>query len=137
LCAFQSFDAMDLASRLTGERYSSKVELSVQGITNIGCSLVAGLPTSGSCFHTSTNVPGGAQTPMAGVLAAVFLLAFFFLTVPFVPFIPLPVISGILLSSVCSMSHWREIPRIVKLSRSDACAWLATAMLTITTDLLT
>jgi SulP family sulfate permease len=137
LSAFQSLDAMDLASNLTGERYSSKVELSIQGIANIGCSLFAGLPTSGSCLHTSTNWRGGAQTPLAGVLLTVFLLALYFLTVPLVSFIPLPVISGILLANVCMMSHWREIPRVVLLSRSDACAWLATALLTITTDLLT
>jgi sulfate permease, SulP family len=71
------------------------------------------------------------------MLVSVFVLAFFFLAVPLVPSIPLPVISGILLSSVCTMSHWREIPRLVKLSRRDACGWLATALLTITTDLLT
>ena len=137
LSAFQSLEAMDLASSLAGERYSSKVELFVQGGVNIGCSLVGGLPISGSYIHTSTNVRGGAQTPVAGILVAVFLLAFFFLGVPLVPFIPVPVISGILLSSVCTMSHWREIPRLVKLSRSNAGAWLATALLTVATDLLT
>jgi SulP family sulfate permease len=83
------------------------------------------------------NVRSGAQTPVAGMLLAVFLLAFFFLAVPLVSSIPLPVISAILLSNVLSMSHWREVPRLVKLSWSNACAWLATALLTITTDLLT
>src|SRR5260370_19460716 len=71
------------------------------------------------------------------MLQSVFLLSLFFLATPFVPFIPLPVISAILISNVLTMSHWREIPRLVKLSRSDACAWLATALLTIATDLLT
>jgi SulP family sulfate permease len=137
LAAFQSLEAMDLAGSLAGERHSSKVELFIQGGANIGSSLFGGLPISGSYVHTATNVRSGAQTPVAGMLLAVFLPAFFCLALPFVPSIPLPVISGILLSSVCTMSHWREIPRLVKLSRSDACAWLATALLTIASDLLT
>lgn len=65
------------------------------------------------------------------------MLAFFFVAAPLVRFTPLAVISGILSFSVCTMSHWRETPLLMKSSRTDACAWLATAMLTIATDLLT
>ncbi len=71
------------------------------------------------------------------MLQAVFLLVLFFLAVPLVPSIPLPVISGILLASVCTMSHWGEIPGLVKLSRRNAGAWLASSLLIVATDLLT
>lgn len=128
---------MDLASRVAGERYSSKVELFVEGVATIGCSVVGGLPISGSYIHTSTNVRGGGQTPGAGILQSVLFLALFFAATPLVPLIPLPVISAILISNVLAMSHWREAPRLVGLSWSNTCAWLATALLTITTDLLT
>jgi SulP family sulfate permease len=137
LSAFRSLEAMDVASSLAGERYSPKVELLVQGVANVGCSLVGGLPICGSCVHTSTNVRGGGQTPAAGVLQGVFLVALFVLAAPIVPFIPLPVISAVLVSSVLTMSHWKEVRRLVKLSWSNACAWLATTLLTIITDLLT
>jgi SulP family sulfate permease len=137
LAAFQSLHAKDLASGLAGERSSSRVELFVQGGVNVGCSLVGGLPVAGSYVYTSANVRGGAQTPVAGMLQAAFVLAFFFLAIPLVPSIPLPVMSGILLSGVCTMPHWREIPGLMKASRRDACAWLATALLTLAMDILT
>jgi SulP family sulfate permease len=137
LSAFQSLEAMDLARGLAGERYSSKVELLVQGVANVGCSLVGGLPISGSYIYTSTNVRGGGQTPVAGMLQSVFLLALFSVAAPLVPFIPLPVVAAILVSNILAVSHWREVRHIVRRSRSNACAWLATALFTITTDLLT
>jgi SulP family sulfate permease len=137
LSSFQSLDAMDLARRLAGERYSSKAELLVQGVANVGCSFVGGLPISGSYIQTSANVRGGGQTPAAGMLQSVFLLALFFVTTPLVPFIPLPVISAVLISNVLSMSHWREVPRLLRRSWVNTCAWLATVLTTITTDLLT
>ena len=33
------------------------------------------------------------------------------------------------------MTHWREIPAAVKVSRADAVAWLATSVLTVVVDL--
>lgn len=69
------------------------------------------------------------------MLQATFLLAFLLPAAPFVQFIPLPVISAVLLSRVFGMDHWREIPRLVRFSRSDASAWFATSLLTIATDL--
>ena len=35
------------------------------------------------------------------------------------------------------MPHWREIPGLLKALRRDACALLATAILTLATDILT
>jgi SulP family sulfate permease len=137
LSAFQSLDAIDLAGSLAGERYSSKIELLVQGVANLGCSLVGGLPISASYIDTPTNVRGGGQTPAAGMLQSVFLLVLFFVAAPLVPFIPLPVISAILISNVLTLSQWREVPRLVRLSWGNACAWLATSLITMTTDLLT
>jgi len=137
LSAFQSLDAMDLAGSLAGERYSSKIELLVQGIANLGCSLVGGLPISGSYIDTFTNVPGGGQTPAAGMLQSVFLLVVFFVATPLVPFIPLPVISAVLISSVLTLSQWKEVPSLVRLSWGNSSAWFATFSITITTDLLT
>jgi SulP family sulfate permease len=96
--------------------------------------VVGGLPASGVCVYTSTNARAGAQTPVAGMLHALFLLALVLLIAPLVRFIPLPVISAVL-SNLCSMTHWREIPRLMKGPRADAGAWLATSFLTVATDL--
>ncbi len=135
LAAVQSLEATGLASNLTGERHNPKVELLIQGGANVACSMVGGLPTSGVCAYTSANARGGAQTPIAGMLQVAFLLVPLLVVAPLVQFIPLPVVSAVLLSSIFGMEHWREIPRLVRLSHSDANAWFATSLLTIATNL--
>ena len=45
--------------------------------------------------------------------------------------------SAILMSNVLTLSQWREVPCLVRLSWGNACAWLATSLITMTTDLLT
>ena len=56
---------------------------------------------------------------------------------PLFRFIPLPVISVIILSSVFSMTNWQEVLRLMKVPSIEAAAWVATSLLTIITDLPT
>lgn len=135
LVAIESLQAMDLASSLTGERFSPDGELFVHGGVNIAAAFAGVLPASGVSSYTSENAHAGAQTPMAGIIRAVFLVVFLFLMAPLVRFIPLPVICVIILASVCGMTNWREIPQLIKGRRLEAGAWLATSFLTIAADL--
>jgi SulP family sulfate permease len=135
LVATESYQAVGLAAKLTGERSNSNGELFVQGGVNVACAFAGGLPTSGVSSHTFDNARLGAQTPIAGALQAVFLVVFLFLMVPLFRFIPLPVISALILSSVFSMTNWQEIPHLIKAPILEAAAWVATSLLTIVTDL--
>ncbi len=137
LVAIESLRASALASNLSGERHDPSVELLVDGGANIACSLLGGLPASGSSLQTAANVRSGAQTSMGGMMQALFLLALLLLTGPLVQFIPLATISAILLADICRMSHWREIPDLLKLSRAETGAWLLTLFVTIVADLPT
>ncbi len=118
---------------LAGERFSARVELLVQGAANIA-SAFAGLLLSGSEIHTTTNVRGGGQLQRQECYRLFSCWCSSSWPCP-VPSIPLPVISGILLASVCTMSHWGEIP--ARVSRRNAGAWLASSLLAVATDLLT
>jgi SulP family sulfate permease len=61
----------------------------------------------------------------------------FVLEAPLFRFIPLPVISAIILSSVFTMPNWQEIPHLIKAPILDAAGWVATSFLTIVTDIPT
>jgi SulP family sulfate permease len=135
LVALEWLQAGNCATSLTGERLKPNVELLIGGAANIASSLVGGLPVCGSCAYTSVNAVAGAQTPVAGILQAMFQLAIFFVAAPFVQFMPLPVMASILISGVLTMQHWRRIPALLKLSRKQILVWLATVVLTIATDL--
>jgi SulP family sulfate permease len=135
LVAIESLQAIALASGLTGECSDPDGELILQGGANLTSACVGGLPVSGVSSHTLENAHLGAQTPVAGILQAVFLMLFLLLTAPVVPLIPLPVISALVLSSVLSMTEWREIYGLRKERWIEGGAWAATFLLTIIVDL--
>ena len=133
LITIESLEAGKLTASLTGERQRQRVELFIDGATNMACSLVEGLPASHSCRYTLTNARSGAQTPVAGILQAVFQLALLLLAAPFVQLAPLSVMAAILVMNVVSMPHWGKVLSLMKLP-VQASAWIVTSVLTIATD---
>ena len=109
LAAIASFEAMGLAADVTGEEFNLNGELLVQGGVNVASAFVGGLPASGVSSHTFNNARLGAQTPIAGMLQAVFLVVPMLLMAGLLRFIPLSVLSALILSSVFSMTNWQEI----------------------------
>src|SRR5713101_2355469 len=137
LAAIASFEAMGLAADVTGEEFNLNGELLVQGGVNVASAFVGGLPACGVSSHTFDNGRLGAQTPIAGMLQAVFLVVPMLLMAALLRFIPLSVLSVLILSSVFSMMNWQEILYLMKAPRIEAAAWAATSLLTIVTDLPT
>jgi SulP family sulfate permease len=137
LIAIESLHALGVASRLSGERLSADGELCVQGGVNMASAFAGGLPASGVSSYTSENAHLGAQTPIAGILHAVFFSLFLFSSTSLIRFIPLPVISALILSCICNMTHWRQIPEVIKGTRTEVVAWLAISILTVVADLAT
>lgn len=135
LVAIESLQAMVVATGLTGESTDPNSELILQGGANLTSAFVGGLPVSGVSSDTVENVGLGAQTPVAGMLQAVFLVVFLTFVAQGVRFIPLPVISALVLSSVFHMTNWREIHYLTKGPRFELVVWGATSVLTIFADL--
>jgi SulP family sulfate permease len=137
LTAVVSLEAMGLAADLTGEGFNLNGELLVQGGVNVASAFVGGLPACGVSSHTFDNARLGAQTPIAGMLRAVFLVVPMLLMAALLRFIPLSVLSALILSSVFRMMNWQEILSLMKAPRIDVAAWVATSLLTIVADLPT
>ncbi len=135
LVAMESLHAIGLAANLTGERFNSNGELFIQGSVNVASAFAGGLPASGVPTHTLDNARLGAQTPIAGILQAAFLVVFLLLMEPLLRFIPLPVISALIVSSVFRMTNWREVFQFMKGSRIEAAAWAAISFLMIVADM--
>lgn len=135
LVAVESLRTMGVATRLTGESTNPNAELVLQGSANLASAFVGGLPVSGICSDTVENARLGAQTPVAGMLQAVFLVAFLILMAPAARFIPLPLISALIVSNVFSMTNWREIHCLTKGARFELVTWGAISVFTIFADL--
>jgi SulP family sulfate permease len=135
LGAIESLMSATVADRLSGDRHDPNVELVAQGIANIASPLVGGLPATGAIARTATNVRSGAQTPVAGVIHALTLLLILLFAAPLARYIPLAVLSAILLFVAYNMGEWREIPELLRLTKTDVTVWIVTFALTVFTDL--
>ena len=135
LGAIESLMSATVADRLSGDRHDPNVELVAQGIANIASPLVGGLPATGAIARTATNVRSGARTPVAGVIHALTLLLILLFAAPLARYIPLAVLAAILIFVAYNMGEWREIPELLRLTKTDVMVWVVTFALTVFTDL--
>jgi SulP family sulfate permease len=106
-----------------------------QGVANILSPLFGGLPATGAIARTATNIRSGAQTPVAGMVHALTVLAVLLFAAPLAKYIPLAVLAAILMVVCYNMGEWHEIPEILKLPKLEVGVWLTTLLLTVFADL--
>jgi len=116
-------------------RHNPNVELVAQGIANVVSPMFGGLPATGAIARTATNIRSGAKTPVAGMIHALTLLAILLFAAKLVSFVPMAVLAGILMVVSYNMGEWREIPSLLKLTKTDVSVWLVTFALTVFADL--
>jgi sulfate permease, SulP family len=135
LGAIESLMSAVVSDRMSGDRHNPNVELVGQGIANVFSPLFGGIPATGAIARTATNVRSGAKTPVAGMVHALTLLCVLLFAAPLVTFIPMAVLSAILLVVSYKMGEWSEIGDLLKLSRLEIGTWLITFALTVFADL--
>jgi SulP family sulfate permease len=135
LGAIESLMSAMVADRLIGDRHNSNVELMAQGVANIVSPLVGGLPATGAIARTATNIRSGARTPIAGIVHSVTLLVILLFAAPLASAIPLAVLAAILMIVSWNRGEWREIPELLRLTKTDIAVWLVTFGLTVFADL--
>lgn len=135
LGAIESLMSAVVADRMSGDKHNPNVELVAQGIANVATPFVGGIPATGAVARTATNIRSGAKTPLAGMIHALTLLAILLFAAPLARHIPLAVLSAILMVVAYNMGEWREIPKLLKMSRATVAVWLTTFALTVFADL--
>jgi len=135
LGAIESLMSAVVSDRMSNDRHNPNVELIAQGVANIASPIFGGLPATGAIARTATNIRAGAQSPIAGVVHAMTLLSVLLFAAPLARFIPLSVLAGILMIVAYNMGEWREIPQLLKLTKTDISVWLVTFSLTVFADL--
>jgi SulP family sulfate permease len=135
LGAIESLMSAVVSDRMSNDRHNPNVELVAQGVANVVSPLFGGLPATGAIARTATNIRSGAQTPVAGMIHALTLLVILLFAAPVVSYVPMAVLAGILMVVAYNMGEWREIPSLVKLTKTDISVWLVTFALTVFADL--
>jgi sulfate permease, SulP family len=135
LGAIESLMSAVVSDRMSNDRHNPNVELLGQGVANIISPMFGGLPATGAIARTATNIRAGAQSPIAGMIHAVTLLCVLIFAAPLASYIPMAALAGILMIVAYNMGEWREIPQLLKLTKTDISVWLVTFGLTVFADL--
>jgi len=135
LGAIESLMSAVVSDRMSNDRHNPNVELIAQGVANVFSPMFGGLPATGAIARTATNIRSGAQSPVAGIIHALTLLCILLFAAPLVSYVPMGALAGILMVVAYNMGEWREIPQLLKLTKTDVSIWLVTFALTVFADL--
>jgi len=135
LGAIESLLSAVVADRMGNDQHNPNTELVAQGIANIASPMFGGLPATGAIARTATNIRSGAVSPVAGMVHAITLLVVLLAAAPLARFIPMAVLAAILLMVSWNMGEWHEIPKLLRLTKTDISVWMVTFALTVFADL--
>jgi len=122
-------DSMSISQTLAAksrQRSAPNGELFGLGAANIAAALGGAYPVNGSLSRSAVNVAAGGRTRWVGVFTAIFMvLAALFLT-PYLRFLPLAILAGLIIAACLSLLDFRQIWRTWHYSRADGITALLT-----------
>jgi SulP family sulfate permease len=135
LGAIESLLSATVADNMIDDRHDPNQELIAQGLANVAAPLFGGFCATGAIARTSTNVRMGGRTPVAGIVHALTLLLVVLVAAPAARYIPLTVLSAILLVVAWNMGEWGEFRHLRRYRFNYQAVLLATFVLTVIFDL--
>ncbi|MBC7960315.1 MAG: STAS domain-containing protein, partial [Vallitaleaceae bacterium] len=136
LGSIESLLSAVVADGMIGSTHKSNMELVGQGAANIASSLFGGIPVTGAIARTAANVKNGSRTPISGMVHSVVLFLMMVFLMPYVKYIPMTALAGILMVVAYNMGEWEEFRTLLKAPKSDSIVFLSTFALTILFDLV-
>ncbi|MBD8874786.1 SulP family inorganic anion transporter [Roseibium polysiphoniae] len=135
LAGVESLLSALVADRMIEGHHRPNAELTAQGVANIASALFGGLPATGAIARTATNIRAGGQTPVAGIVHALVILAVLMLAAPLAGYLAMPALAALLVLTAWNMSEphkWREY---ASAPMEDRLLLLLTLVLTVLVDL--
>jgi SulP family sulfate permease len=117
--------ARALAAR-SGQHVDGNQEFVGQGLSNLIGSFFSGYVATGSFNRSGVNYAAGAKTPIAAMLAGVFLLVLVLFVAPWAKFLPNAAMAGILFLVAWGLIDFAEIRHVLKTSRAESAILLGT-----------
>lgn len=111
-------------------------ELVGQGVASIGSAMFGGMPATGAIARTAVNVRSGGRSRLSSIVHALVLLCVVLLAAGPVGQIPLAALAGVLMLTAVRMVDVGTVRSILRSTRGDAAAFLLTALVTVSFDLI-
>ncbi len=122
--------ARALAAR-SGQHVDGNQEFVGQGMSNLAGAFFSGYVATGSFNRSGVNFAAGAKTPIAAMLAGVFLLVLVLLVAPWAQYLPNAAMAGILFLVAWGLIDFREIAHVLKTSHTESAIMVATFAATL------
>ncbi|MCM6778998.1 SulP family inorganic anion transporter [Nocardia sp. CDC159] len=124
-----------IMDNITGGRHRSNKELIGQGLGNIASGLFGGMAGAGATVRSVVNVRSGGRTALSAATHSVVLLTLVAGLGGVVQYIPLAVLSGILILTAVGMFDWETLRKAHVAPRGDVVVMFATMAITVLVDL--
>ncbi|WP_417614722.1 C4-dicarboxylic acid transporter DauA [Oceanisphaera sp.] len=137
LGAIESLLCAVVLDGMTGKRHSANSELLGQGIGNILAPFFGGITATAAIARSAANVKAGAESPVAGMVHALVVLAALVLLAPMLAYLPMPAMAALLMVVAWNMSEAHKSIRLLKTApRGDVLVFLTCFSLTILFDMV-
>jgi len=119
----------------SNQKINSNQEFIGQGVSNIVGSFLSSYASSGSFTRTGVNYESGAKTPLSAILAALILIIIVLLVAPFMAYLPIASMAGIILLVAYNLIDSEHIKKTFKYSKSESIIFFVTFASTLLIDL--
>lgn len=128
LCSVQGLSIARSISSSTLQSIDENKELLGQGVANVVTALLSGFPVSASFSRSFLNFNLGAWTQLASILSGVFVALLTAIGSSFLFYVPIPVLTGIVIVVVGEVIEIDEPLSILSATVPDRLAFLATGL---------
>lgn len=133
----ESLLTLNLVGDITGKRGGASQECLAQGAANTVTGFFGGMGGCAMIGQSMINVKSGGRTRIAGIAAALFLLAFILVGSSLIEQIPLAALVGVMFMVVIGTFAWNSLRILTKVPRMDAFVTILVTIVTVATDLAT
>lgn len=119
----------------TGQHINGNQEFIGQGLSNIAGSFFSGYVATGSFNRSGLNYEAGAKTPIAAVIAGLFLIIIVLLVAPYASYLPNAAMAAILFLVAWGIIDLHHIKKILKTSHSESSILITTFLATLFLEL--
>jgi SulP family sulfate permease len=131
----ESLLTLNLVGDLTGQRGGASQECIAQGVANTATGFFGGMGGCAMIGQSMINVKSGGRTRVAGIAAALFLLAFILVGSSVIELIPLAALVGVMFMVVIGTFAWNSLKILRKVPLTDAFVIVLVTVVTVMEDL--
>lgn len=136
LVAMQALLSAVVTDSLINSKHRANMELIAQGGANLVLGILGCIPATGGVARSIANAKNGGRTPISSIVHGVSLFIFLMFFMPLLQYIPLCVLSAILIVVSINMFNFKAFISYAKAPKSDFAVLLSSCILTFAFDLV-